>query len=129
MSELINAIKQVCEEKKINYDLVVSAIESALAAAYRKDYGNKLQNIKVTFNPETGKSKIYDIKTVVEDLTEEEEEALLEKIEEIKKQKINRKEREPRAELNEIKEDETLIGGKKESLILKPRFNLKMLFW
>ncbi len=125
MSELINAIKQVCEEKKINYDLVVSAIESALAAAYRKDYGNKLQNIKVTFNPETGKSKIYDIKTVVEDLTEEEEEALLEKIEEIKKQKINRKEREPRAELNEIKEDETLIGEEERKFNPKTEIQLK----
>ena len=76
MSELISAIKQVCEEKKIEYDLVISAIEASLAAAYRKDYGNKLQNIKVNFNPETGGTKIYDIKTVVEDLTEEEQKEL-----------------------------------------------------
>jgi len=76
MSELISAIKQVCEEKKIEYDLVISAIEASLAAAYRKDYGNKLQNIKVNFNPETGGAKIYDIKTVVEDLTEEEQKEL-----------------------------------------------------
>lgn len=73
MSELSSAIKQVCEEKKIEYDLVVSAIEASLAAAYRKDYGNKMQNIKVEFDPETGKSKIYDIKTIVEDLSEEEQ--------------------------------------------------------
>ena len=73
MSELLSAIKQVCDEKKIEYDLVISAIESSLAAAYRKDYGNKMQNIKVTFDPETGKSKIYDIKTIVEDLSEEEQ--------------------------------------------------------
>jgi len=73
MSELLSAIKQVCDEKRIEYDLVISAIESSLAAAYRKDYGNKMQNIKVTFDPETGKSKIYDIKTIVEDLSEEEQ--------------------------------------------------------
>lgn len=73
MSELISAIKQVCEEKKIEYDLVISAIEASLAAAYRKDYGNKMQNIRVKFNPETGKSKIYDVKKVVEDLSEEEQ--------------------------------------------------------
>ncbi|HPT08282.1 MAG TPA: transcription termination factor NusA [bacterium] len=73
MSELINAIKQVCDEKKIEYDLVLSAIEASLAAAYRKDYGNKMQNIKVKFNPETGKSKIYDVKTIVEDLSAEEQ--------------------------------------------------------
>ncbi len=73
MSELSSAIKQVCDEKRIEYDLVISAIESSLAAAYRKDYGNKMQNIKVVFDSETGKSKIYDIKTIVEDLSEEEQ--------------------------------------------------------
>ncbi|MCK9438709.1 MAG: transcription termination factor NusA [Patescibacteria group bacterium] len=125
MSELINAIKQVCEEKKINYDLVVSAIESALAAAYRKDYGNKLQNIKVVFNPETSQSKISDVKTVVEDLTEKEEEALLQKIEELKKQKINRKEREPRADLMENKEEETLIGEEERKFNPKTEIQLK----
>jgi N utilization substance protein A len=125
MSELINAIKQVCEEKKINYDLVVSAIESALAAAYRKDYGNKLQNIKVTFNPETSQSKIFDVKTVVEDLTEKEEAALLQKIEELKKQKINRKEREPRADLIENKEEETLIGEEERKFNPKTEIQLK----
>ncbi len=125
MSELINAIKQVCEEKKINYELVVSAIESALAAAYRKDYGNKLQNIKVHFNPETSQSKIYDVKTVVEDLTEKEEEALLQKIEEIKSQKINRKERETRADLNENKEDETLLGEEERRFNPKTEIQLK----
>ncbi|MDD3711156.1 MAG: transcription termination factor NusA [Patescibacteria group bacterium] len=84
MSELLSAIKQVCDEKKIEYDLVISAIESSLAAAYRKDYGNKLQNIKVKFNPETGKSKIHDVKIVVEDLTEEEQREI-DEIEEKKK--------------------------------------------
>lgn len=72
MSEVISAIKQICEEKKLDYDTVLSTIELALAAAYRKDFGQKNQNIKVKFNPETLHSKIYDIKTVVEDLPEEE---------------------------------------------------------
>ena len=108
MSELISAIKQVCEEKKIEYDLVISAIEASLAAAYRKDYGNKLQNIKVKFNPESGKSKIYDVKTVVEDLTEEEQKEL-EEAEKRRELGLDKKEREDnrhkREEL-EAKEEE-----------------------
>ena len=92
MSELINAIKQVCEEKKIEYELVVSAIESSLAAAYRKDFGNKLQNIKVSFNPETAKSKIYDVKAIVEDLSEEEILELEKQKEEAEEREKNRKE-------------------------------------
>lgn len=72
MSEITNAIKQICEEKGLSYEAVIATIESALAAAYRKDYGEKNQNIKVSYNPETNKSKVYDEKIVVEDLPEEE---------------------------------------------------------
>ena len=71
MSEILKAIRQICEEKGLSYDAVIETVESALAAAYRKDFGRKNQNIKVEFDPETGKSKVYDIKTVVEDLPEE----------------------------------------------------------
>lgn len=71
MSEITSAIKQICEEKNLSYEAVIATIESALAAAYRKDYGEKNQNIKVEFNPDAGTSKVFDIKTVVEDLPEE----------------------------------------------------------
>jgi len=74
MSELLNAIKQICEEKGLSYESVIATIEQALAAAYRKDFGQKNQNIQVEFNPETTKSKVFDVKTVVEDMPEEEEE-------------------------------------------------------
>jgi N utilization substance protein A len=74
MSELSKAIRNICEEKGLSYEAVLSTIEQALAAAYRKDYGQKNQNIKVEFNPETAGSKVYDVKTVVEDMPEEEDE-------------------------------------------------------
>lgn len=70
-SEIIQAIKQICDEKGISYDLVIKTIEAALAAAYRKDFGEKNQNIKIEFDPETGRSRAFDIKAVVEDLPEE----------------------------------------------------------
>lgn len=73
MSDITNAVKQICEEKNLSYEAVVETIESALAAAYRKDFGEKNQNIKVEFDPETGKSKVFDVKTVVEDMPEEPE--------------------------------------------------------
>ncbi len=70
MKDIANAIKQICAEKGLEYEAVVETIESALAAAYRKDYGKKNQNIKVEFNEDILKSKIYDVKTVVEDMPE-----------------------------------------------------------
>jgi len=72
-SEIVNAIKNICDEKNLSYEAVIETINSALAAAYRKDFGEKNQNIKVEFDPETGKSKIYDVKVVVEDMPVEEE--------------------------------------------------------
>ena len=71
MSEITKAIQALCDEKALSYDVVIATIESALAAAYRKDFGNKQQNIKVKFNPETGDMQAWDVKTVVADIEEE----------------------------------------------------------
>lgn len=65
--EVLQAIKAICEEKHIPVESVLATIEQALAAAYRKDFGNRLQNLKVEFNPENMQIRVYDIKTVVED--------------------------------------------------------------
>lgn len=61
------AIQQICQEKNISPESVLATIEAALAAAYRKDYGQKNQNIKVEYDPESGGSRVFDVKTVVED--------------------------------------------------------------
>ena len=99
MSEITNAIKQICEEKNLSYDAVIATIESALAAAYRKDYGEKNQNIKVEFNPETAESKVFDVKTVVEDLPEEPEEEENEAEQEIKKDDKEERKFNPKTEI------------------------------
>lgn len=64
---ILGAIQQIAEEKGISAEAIVSAIEAALAAAYRKDFGEKNQNIKVTFNPTAGGAEVFDVKTVVDD--------------------------------------------------------------
>jgi len=102
MSEITNAIKQICDEKGLSYDAVLTTIESALAAAYRKDFGRKNQNIVVEFDPETSKSKVFDVKTVVEDLPEEE---ISEDEEEVKEEVKNKKEKKPKKEKEEDKEE------------------------
>lgn len=113
-SELTQAIKQVCEEKKIPVESVVETIESALGAAYRKDFGNKLQNIKVNFDMETGGFKVFDIKEVVEDELKAEYEKLKEErmklAEDIAAGLVKppeKKEEEHELEETEVGEDET----------------------
>lgn len=66
-NEIIAAAKQICEEKNISFDSVIQTIEAALAVAYRKDFGEKDQNIKVEFDIKTGSSRVFDVKTVVSD--------------------------------------------------------------
>lgn len=71
-SAIEQAIRQICEEKGLAYESVIDAIQSALAAAYRKDFGDKNQNIEAEFNTETAETKVWDVKTVVEDMDLEE---------------------------------------------------------
>ncbi len=69
---IMAAIQQICDEKGLKKEQVIETIQAALAAAYRKDFGNKEQNIKVQFDPESGQMRVFDEKTVVEDMDLEE---------------------------------------------------------
>lgn len=71
-SSIEQAMRQICEEKGLSYESVLETIQSALAAAYRKDFGDKYHNLEAEFDPETGGVRIFDVKTVVEDISEEE---------------------------------------------------------
>lgn len=71
-SPIEQAIRQICDEKGLAYEEVLKTIEAALAAAYRKDFGEKNQNVEVEFDPESGKLRAFDVKTVVEDISDEE---------------------------------------------------------
>lgn len=69
--QFVSAIKQIAEEKGIPEDKVVETIEAAIAAAYKKDYGEKGQVIKAKLDQETGDVEITQIKYVVEGVDEE----------------------------------------------------------
>lgn len=66
-----SAISQICEEKGISKDKVIETIEAALAAAYKKDYGKKGQNVKAIFDEVTGGAKFYLVKEVVDETMRE----------------------------------------------------------
>ena len=89
MNGIKQAIKQICSEKGLSEADVMETINSALAAAYRKDFGDKLQNIEADYNLETGELKVVDVKEVVEDLSPEE----LAEMERLQKEREELKER------------------------------------
>ncbi|MFH0776492.1 MAG: transcription termination factor NusA [Patescibacteria group bacterium] len=62
------AINQVCDEKKIDPEAVFSAVEEAIKAAYRKDFGNRDQNLEVILDRTTGKANVLLVKKIVEEV-------------------------------------------------------------
>jgi N utilization substance protein A len=61
-----SALEQLEEERKIPQEKIIEAIEQAMAAAYKKDYGKKGQIIRAKFDLETGKTDFFQIKIVVD---------------------------------------------------------------
>ncbi len=62
-----SALEQLEEERKIPKEKILEAIEQAMAAAYKKDYGKKGQIIRAKFDLETGKTEFFQIKIVVDE--------------------------------------------------------------
>lgn len=60
-------LQQLEEERKIPKEKILEAIEQALAAAYKKDFGKKGQLIKSRFNLETGDVDFEQIKIAVDE--------------------------------------------------------------
>jgi len=66
MKQLAVAIRTIAEEKNLPEDTVKEVVEQALAAAYRRDYGDREQEIRVTMNLNTGEVDAYVTKDIVE---------------------------------------------------------------
>ncbi|HAE36241.1 TPA: transcription termination/antitermination protein NusA [Candidatus Nomurabacteria bacterium] len=62
-----SALEQLEQERKIPREKIIDAIEQALAAAYKKDYGKKGQIIRNKIDIETGEMEFYQVKIVVDD--------------------------------------------------------------
>ena len=69
--QFISAIKQITEEKGIPEQSVIETIEAAIAAAYKRDYGEKGQIIRAKLNTETGDLGMTQVFYVVEGIDEE----------------------------------------------------------
>src|ERR1700679_1357100 len=83
IKELTKALKQVADEKGLDPDKVLDVIESSIAAAYKKEYGERGEVVKCKMDQKTGELNFWQIKTVVDESTvrfvEEEEEPIGEK--------------------------------------------------
>lgn len=66
MKGLALAVKTIAEEKNLPEEAVQEIVEQALAAAYRRDYGDREQEVRITMNLNNGDVDAYISKEVVE---------------------------------------------------------------
>lgn len=65
--QFLAAVAEIAEEKGISQDQIIETLEMAIAAAHKKDYGKKGQNIKVKFDQKTGEIHIFQVFLVVDE--------------------------------------------------------------
>ena len=66
--QLVLAVRTIAEEKNLPEEFVQDAVEQALAAAWRRDFGEKEQEVMTRININTGTVVVIVSKEVVEDV-------------------------------------------------------------
>ncbi|HVO28487.1 MAG TPA: transcription termination factor NusA [Candidatus Paceibacterota bacterium] len=93
IKELSKAVRQVAEEKGLEPAGIMEVIESSIAAAYKKEYGERGEVVKCKLDEKTGELKFWRVKTVVDETTvrflDAEEEAM-ERAKEEEEKKVRR---------------------------------------
>lgn len=77
-SEFMSAIQQIAEEKGISLEAVLETVEAALAAAYRKDFGQKEQIVVAQLDPKTEGARLFVVRKIVEEVEDPVKEISLE---------------------------------------------------
>ena len=83
-SDFLIALTQLAAERNLPKDTVLSAIEAALASAYKKDNIEAGQNIAVRLNPGTGDVRVFVLMKVVEEVEDPRTELTLAQAKKIK---------------------------------------------
>lgn len=64
--EFISAIDDLETKKNISKEVLIEAIEAAVAAAYKKNYGSN-QNVRINIDRKTGEIEVYMQKRILDD--------------------------------------------------------------
>src|SRR3989344_2595118 len=66
LKNLNAALEELQQERGITRESAMAALETALAAAYRREYGKRGQIVRATINSETGDTEFRQAKIVVD---------------------------------------------------------------
>ena len=67
LKQMIAMVKVISEEKNLPEETVIDVIGKAIAAAWRKDNGDRDMNVRAEINMNTGEADVYVARTVIED--------------------------------------------------------------
>lgn len=79
------AINQLADERGLPKDIIIDAVESAVAAAYRKEYGHPDQEVKSKLDEESGEFHVWQLFEVVEEVENAQAQLTVTEAEEMKK--------------------------------------------
>ena len=68
VKQLTLAMRTIAEEKNLPEETVLEVIEQAIAAAWRRDNGEREQLVRASLNINNGTAKVFVLKTVVEEV-------------------------------------------------------------
>ena len=101
LKQLTAAVRTIAEEKNLPEDTVLDVIEQAIAAAWRRDNGERDQDVRAELNINDGSAKVFVRREIVEEIVSEANEISLEEA---------RKEN-PDYELGDFVEEEFQVTG------------------
>ena len=88
LKQLALAVRTIAEEKNLPEETVLSVIEQAIAAAWRRDHGERDQEVRSEFNMNSGEAVVYVGREVVEVVGSEALEISLEDALKVKKDAV-----------------------------------------
>jgi len=63
---LAKVLDEIEKEKGISKNILIEAVESAIISAYKKNYANNVNDVKIDISKESGEIKIFTRKTIVQ---------------------------------------------------------------
>ena len=67
LKQMSTMIDIIAEEKGLPKETVLNVIETAIAAAWRKDNGDRDMNVRAVLNTQTGEADVFVSREVIED--------------------------------------------------------------
>ena len=67
LKAMTSMVKVIAEEKNLPEEVVLDVIQNAIAAAWRKEDGEKDMNVRATLNLQNGKASVFIDREVIED--------------------------------------------------------------